>query len=106
MSPEVCEIDLSLAIPGAIDYDNKDDNNDSSDQSVKNKNEKENFFSKDKSKQSNTSSFNSQSNVKVLQKGVDTNIKSLKDVSKPFTQKVQNVELDNLRKQFDKLKGQ
>lgn len=106
LSPEVCEIDLSLAIPGAIDYDNKDDNNDSSDQSVKNKNEKENFFSKDKSKQSNTSSFNSQSKVKVLQKGVDTNIKSLKDVSKPATQKVQNAELENLRKQFDKLKGQ
>lgn len=106
LSPEVWEIDLSLAIPGLSDLNSKEDYNDSSDQSTKNKTEKENFFSKDKSKQTNTSSFNSQNKIKVVQKVPESNIKNLKDASRPMTQKVSNIEFENHKKQNEKLKSQ
>ena len=103
ISPEVCEIDLSLALPGNSENLNIDDTDSSYNSSKNIKNEKENFFEKYKSKQIAVSG---QNKSKAVQKQNQFNTKLSKDQSKSGSQRPSNNEFENLKKQHESLKNQ
>lgn len=104
--PEICEIDLSSALPGISEHNDSSEFYDSSELNAKSTYaDKENSCGKEKVMQGSSVTSNLQNRVKSTQKFNQMHIKSIKDIPKA-SQKCANNEPESIRKQFEKLKSQ